>query len=178
MLKLKLSILLRTLYRYRLNTAIAVLGFSIALACAMVLLMKVYFSLSTDRQHANYDSIYRTVQHIKRGDGVQKVSSANYPMGEAIRAELPQALATSMIQFGENTVRQNALSGTPIKSKVAYAENSVFDIFSFDVLAAYSRTHTRQSYLLIKWLSSMGYPKIRHTLRSGQTYLLMAKPTS
>lgn len=135
MLKLKLSILLRTLYRYRLNTAISVLGFSIALACAMVLLMKVYFALSTDRQHAYYDRIYRTVQHIKRGDGVQKVSSANYPMAEAVRQELPQAEATSMVQFGEYTLRQSADLGTPIKSNVAYAENSIFDIFSFEVLA-------------------------------------------
>lgn len=135
MLKLKLSILLRTLYRYRLNTAISVLGFSIALACAMVLLMKVYFALSTDRQHAYYDRIYRTVQHIKRGDGVQKVSSANYPMAEAVRQELPQAEATSMVQFGEYTLRPSADLGTPIKSNVAYAENSIFDIFSFEVLA-------------------------------------------
>ncbi|MEQ9299198.1 MAG: FtsX-like permease family protein [Cyclobacteriaceae bacterium] len=135
MLKLKLSILLRTLYRYRLNTAIAVLGFSIALACAMVLLMKVYFALSTDRQHAYYDRIYRTVQHIKRGDGVQKVSSANYPMAEAVRQELPQAEAASMVQFGEYTLRQSANSVTPIKSNVAYAENSIFNIFSFEVLA-------------------------------------------
>ncbi len=135
MLKLKLSILIRTLYRYRLNTAISVLGFSIALACAMVLLMKVYFALSTDRQHANYDRIYRTVQHINRADGVQKVSSANYPMAEAVRQELPQAEAVSMVQFGEYTLRNSATSDAPIKSQVAYAENTIFDIFSFEVVA-------------------------------------------
>ncbi len=134
MLKLKLSILFRTLYRYRLNTAISIIGFSIALACAMVLLIKAYFALTTDNHHVNYDNVYRTIQHIKRGDALQKVSSANYPLADAIRAELPAAKAVSMVQFEERTLRIDG-SETTLRSNVAHAENELFDILSFEVLA-------------------------------------------
>jgi putative ABC transport system permease protein len=125
MFKNYLKIALRSLWKNRLFTGINVLGLSLGLACATVLILFVQRSITFDQFHKDTDQIYFVQMEGKDGRYNQTV----YPILGQLLKTYPEMETGTHIQ-GWNNAWIN-YNGKDIQQDTKYVEDSFFDIFSF-----------------------------------------------
>lgn len=110
-----------------------IVGFSIGLGAFLLVVFFVADELSYDRYNAHHDRIYRVDTDLKYGDVVSAFALAAPPVAKALRTtfeEVETAVRLSPalgLQFrkGNELIREDG---------VLYADESLFDVFSFYVM--------------------------------------------
>ena len=69
MIRSYLRLALRQFSRNKMYKMINILGLSIGISCALVIFAYIHFELSFDKQHLNYDKVFRITEVIKGADG-------------------------------------------------------------------------------------------------------------
>lgn len=134
-----LKIAWRNILKNKGYTAINILGLAIGLAACLLISLYVYDELSFDRFNVKADRIYRINDEIKFGGNHLELAVVGTIMGETAKQELPAI---------ENFTRLRWYGGLLIKKgneiiregDVAWAESSLFDLFSFPVISGDPKT--------------------------------------
>ena len=126
--------LLSVLRRFKMATALNVLGLSVAFAAFLIIMMQVDFDRNFDRSHPGYDHIFRMEVDNSPGDERQAVICR--PLIEAFAASSPHILGVAYSNLPERMFFSVEANG----GKHVYMESSVTvspgfaGVFTFDML--------------------------------------------
>lgn len=126
MFSTSLKITLRTLYREKLYTLINLSGLAVGISCCLILGLYLRSELTYDQHHLNHKNIYRVAQ----GDG----AITSPALGPLLAQDFPEIKA--FVRF--RGARQSTLISQGDQAyywdRTYTTDNSVFDIFTHDVL--------------------------------------------
>lgn len=148
MLKSYFVIALRNLARNKVYTFINVMGLSIGLACAMLIILYVKDEVSYDRFHANAPHLYRVATQMVNADGKpgRKEGNTGYLQGPRFAANIPGIQAFVRVQSG----REDIKSGTEITSHdLLRVDSNFFSVFSFPLLQGSARTCLQDPHSIV-----------------------------
>ena len=139
-----LNTVLRGIWKYKTFSAINIMGLAIGITCCLLILLYVQYEFSYDRYHENTERIYRVSLHgVLAGNEINAVTSP-YPMAAALAREFPEVESTTRLRafFLDMLV---SLGDTAYQEKEIYhADQSFFDVFSYEFLAGDSSTALNQ----------------------------------
>jgi putative ABC transport system permease protein len=131
MLKNYYKVAVRNILKYKLFSAINILGMTIGITSCLMIILYVTHELSYDKFHADADRIYQVGLNGKIGGQDIRVSNTCPPMAEALVADIPEVEAATRIAqaFGQPVVR----NGEKIFSeeKVFYVDSNFFEFFGY-----------------------------------------------
>ncbi|GGH38924.1 ABC transporter permease [Dyadobacter endophyticus] len=125
MLKNYFKIAFRTLWKNRLFTAINVLGLSLGLASAGVLILFIQRGITFDTFHKDNDRIY----FVQTADATSRYNQTVYPILDQMVKTFPEIETGTHVQ-GWNDVWLNH-NGKDLQRRTKYVDSAFFDIFSF-----------------------------------------------
>ena len=133
MLKHIIRITLRNIARSKLYAFINILGLSLGIACAILIILFISEELRYDRFHADSDRLYRVYYEAERMDG----SLARSPMvpmimGDELRSNYPEIVYKSVWYPFNSDVR---LGEEWVQEMIHMVDSSFLRMFSFDVLS-------------------------------------------
>jgi putative ABC transport system permease protein len=116
---------MRSAKKTSVNSIIHILGFSIGIACFIIILLWVQNELSYDNFHKNGDDLYRVL--------VSQSSATFAPLAQALRDELPEAVDAAryrpiggrLLKYGDKALNKN---------RFCVVDPSFFRMFSFSFI--------------------------------------------
>jgi putative ABC transport system permease protein len=147
MLKNYLKVALRNIKRQKGYAFINISGLAIGMAACLMILLWVHDELNFDAYHEHADRIYRLTIDANLGTHMKAPVSPT-PAGPAIVQEFPEVL---------QTVRLTRPNRSPVivddkeyfEENVAFADNSIFDVFSFPFLEGDPKTALTTAYTAV-----------------------------
>lgn len=133
----------RTLAHNKVYSLINVIGLSIGLAAAMLILLYTKDEVSYDQFHANNPNIYRITNKYISPEGKQVGSMGNtgYVAGPKFAAGVPEIRAFVRYHGHRNDIKR----GNEIKSQEIFrADSSFFSLFSFPLLSGNPKTALKE----------------------------------
>jgi putative ABC transport system permease protein len=132
MLKNYFKIALRNLGKNKLLSFVNISGLAIGLACVVLILLFVKDEWSFDKFHKNGKDIYRLVQTTTDTAGKENRSgNTGVPHGPLFSAAIPEIESYCRIKGWPMTTKKGSEG---IKATVLFADPSIFNIFSIDVV--------------------------------------------
>ncbi|QJW89669.1 FtsX-like permease family protein [Spirosoma taeanense] len=139
MLRNYFTIAWRTLAHNKAYSLINVVGLSIGLAAAMLIMLYTKDEVSYDRFHTNNPNIYRITSRQITPGGVQESVAGNtgYFQGPTFTAGIPAIRAFVRFQGHQNDMKQ----GNEVKSQQVFlTDSNFFSVFSFPLLSGNPKT--------------------------------------
>jgi putative ABC transport system permease protein len=140
MIKNYVTVAIRTIMKYKMFSAINILGMTIGITSCLFIALYVSHELSYDRFHADADRIYQVGLNGRIGGQDIRVASTCPPMAEALVNDIPEVESSMRIakMFGRPVVRQ----GEKIFSedKVFFVDSNFFDFFGYRLKAGDPKT--------------------------------------
>jgi putative ABC transport system permease protein len=138
----------RSLRKNKTFTILNIAGLSIGLACSLLIALFVLDELSYDRFNTQADHIYRIDEQVKFGD-------FNYN-GAWVPAIMGPTFAKDFDEIGQYT-RLKSSEGVVIRKgkeniredRAVYADSSLFDVFTFNMIAGNSKTALKEPHSLV-----------------------------
>jgi len=130
---------LRNLQRNKIYSFTNIIGLSLGLACAMLIVLYVKDEVSYDRFHKNVNRVYRVTMESKKPDGspATKQPYTGYLQGPRFTAGIPEIKAFVRYQEYYKDIK----AGTEIQSQqIFYVDSSFFSVFSFPLLSGNPNT--------------------------------------
>jgi putative ABC transport system permease protein len=134
MLKNYLTVAFRNILRHKVYSVINIAGLAVGMACTVLILMWVQHEFSFDHYHENVDKIYRLASNWDLGKWQGLYAISNHAVGPTMQKDYPEIVNACRFR----PIRSGAV--TQYKNKkfreeeIFYADNSVFDIFSFPMV--------------------------------------------
>ena len=128
MLKSFVLIALRNIQKYKTFTAVNVIGFVIALTSCIFITLFVLDELNHDQFHKNAAQIYRVRQKIEL---FGFSPSTSWLLAEKLVTDFPEIKAAARIQSMNDPIHFKSGEQLIKESHYLFADNSIFDIFSF-----------------------------------------------
>jgi putative ABC transport system permease protein len=142
-----LKVALRNIKRQTGYSLINVAGLAIGMTCCILILLWVQDELSHDRYHDNADRIYRLCLDANIGTQLRApVTMA--PAAPAMISEFPEVADAARIASPER-VSVEYQNRTFQEDDVGYADNSIFDIFTFPFVSGAPRTALAAPYSVV-----------------------------
>ncbi|MCP4704680.1 MAG: ABC transporter permease, partial [candidate division Zixibacteria bacterium] len=130
MLKNYLKIAFRNIVRSKGYSFINLAGLAIGMAVCILIMIWVLDELSFDRYHANSDRIYRLATDATMSENNMLIALSNAPSAPALVNDFPEITAATRLYFqGNMPVQYKDAKFT--ENNVLYADNSIFEVFSF-----------------------------------------------
>lgn len=138
----------RSLRKNKTFTILNIAGLSIGLACSLLIALFVLDELSYDRFNSGADHIYRIDEQVKFGD-------FNYN-----GAEVPAIMGPTFIKDFNEIEQYTRFKNSPgiiirkgseniREDRVLYADSSIFDVFTLDMIAGDKRTALKEPHSLV-----------------------------
>ncbi len=126
----------RNLIRNKTSTFIHVLGLSIGLVSTMMILFYVDFEESYENMHANAKNIYRITVDVYNGNEFVLNDSQTYQLlGQELTEQMPEVLGYfRMFPMEPLEFKSTSTDVKSYESKVYFADESMLDIFSFNMV--------------------------------------------
>ncbi|HEY4325375.1 MAG TPA: ABC transporter permease [Mucilaginibacter sp.] len=125
----------KTSFRYFLSNKtfsfINIIGLTTGICVCFFALLYVQFELSRDSYNTKADNIYRLVTDVKTPVGIT-YESTPAPMGPAMQSSFPEVKEMARV-FMDDMILQSTPQNA-FKEEVAYADSSVFKVFSWPLL--------------------------------------------
>src|ERR1700743_1730961 len=125
----------KTTFRYFWNhktfSLINIIGLATGICVCFFALLYIHFELNHDTYNKQADNIYRLVTDVKTSSGIN-YESASTPMGPAIKTAFPEVKEAARFFMDDMVLQSNPNNAT--KEEVAYADSSVFKIFTWPLL--------------------------------------------
>ncbi len=132
MYKNYLKIALRNLVKHKGYSAINIIGFSIGMACSILIALFIFDELSFDRHNEKADRIYRV--GAKFGVDRFKIAFTAPPMAEAMMDDFPEIeYAVRMSLWPRNVIVSNS-DKRFVEKKIIYADSSIFNVFTIPLI--------------------------------------------
>jgi len=130
-----LKIALRNLQKHKLHSSINITGLALGMAATIIIASYVFFELSYDKHHKNYDDIYRiySIISLPNGESVEGPSTIG-TVAPLIPEQIPEVTSSvRMTSFREIEIRYKDKQFS--NDKLLWADSCFFDIFSCDFIA-------------------------------------------
>ena len=124
-------------------------GLAIGMAAFMMIMHYVRFERSYENFHVNGDNIFRVTLDIYKGTEFVTADTEMYaPVGPMLKQKFPEVLEfVRLYDAGNREVKNKGKAF--YEDRVFLADPSVFDIFSFQVLAGDARTALREPFQVV-----------------------------
>lgn len=134
MIKNYLLSLYRNITRNKFYSALNIVGLSIGLAAAILILLYVQDELSYDKYHENHEQIYRIESHFNISNKDDYFAIVPIPMGPALKLEFPEV--KDFVRFmdaGSNTLfRYN--DKEYYEDHFVFTDSTIFDVFTHQLI--------------------------------------------
>ena len=148
MLKNYFKTAFRNLQRNKVYSSINILGLSLGLACAMLIILYVKDEVSYDRFHKDFSQIYRIGMKRIKPDGSMDGQSGitGYFQGPRFTAGIPEIKSFLRLQGNQIDIK----TGTEIRSQeIVYVDSNFFSVFSFPLVSGNPKTALREPHSLV-----------------------------
>jgi putative ABC transport system permease protein len=147
MLKNYLKIAFRSLKKHKGYSFINISGLAIGMAVCILILMWVLNELSFDLYHEKVDHICRVTMDIELGSTLHTPVTLT-AAGPALVRDFPEVITASRI---DPPNRASVKYGDKLfqEARVGYAENAIFDIFTFPFVSGDPRTALEAPYSIV-----------------------------
>ncbi len=148
MLRNYVKIAMRNLARYKVYSLINIAGLAVGIACCVLIFLWVYNELSFDRYHENADNIYRLRTDADFGGLVLDMPKFSPPAADYLVNNYPEVLqATRFYRMDKTPVKYG--TNQFYEERVFFADNSVFDMFSFPMVKGDPRSALATAYSVV-----------------------------
>jgi putative ABC transport system permease protein len=150
MLKNYLKITLRNIKRNKAFSFINITGLAIGMACCLLIVNYIVFESSYDSFHENANNIYRVNTLLEIGGRGGNLASTNHPIGDYLRDhydEVKHSARLRRFKYGQTLVTYN--EDRFFESGVYYADNSVFDVFTYPMLVGDPKTALKSPHSVV-----------------------------
>ncbi len=148
MLKNYFKTAFRNLVKNKFYTSINIIGLAAGLATCLLITLYVLDELSYDRYNVNADRICRVNNEIKFGDNYLDLAVVPSLMGSTMVREMPQVEQyTRLRRYGGFLVKKG--NENINEGKVAYADSTLFDVFTLPVIAGNPKTALKGYHSLV-----------------------------
>jgi len=148
MLKNYLKITLRNIKRQKGYAFINFTGLTIGITSCILILIYILFELSYDKYHENTGRIFRLCADANLGGNVMRVPISNYPSAPTLRREYPEVLNTARFEsMPKITVQHESVQF--FEEGIFYADSSVFNIFTFPMIAGDPNSALATAYSVV-----------------------------
>lgn len=122
----------RALLRYKIYSFINIIGLSLGLAFAMLIILYVRDEVSYDAFHSKGSQIYRVDRQLIRPDGSTRNSGyTGYFQGPRFAAQVPEVQGFVRLEQGQVDIK----TGSDIQSQlISLVDSNFFSVFSFPLL--------------------------------------------
>jgi putative ABC transport system permease protein len=144
-----LKIALRNLKKHKGYSFINIAGFAISMACCVLIILYIYSELNYDRYHENADRIYRLGTNFDVGKMHAKAAVSNHPIGPTLSRDYPEVLNAARIRPYMPRTLVEYKEKQFFEDKIFYADNSVFDVFSFPMIRGDRKSALATAYSLV-----------------------------
>ncbi|HEY6899960.1 MAG TPA: FtsX-like permease family protein [Puia sp.] len=122
----------RNLKKNKLNAVVNMLGLTVAFTCCILLFLTVNREFSYDDFQANRSRLYKVYNISYAPNGDEKDDAMSYPMGPALKADVPGIEGVTSIMDAGGTLRYK---DKEVDKSVRLVDNDFFRLFSFPVVA-------------------------------------------
>ncbi len=129
MLKNYFKISLRNFLRHKGYSFINLAGFSIGMACCLLIFVHVRHELSYDKYQRDVERIYRIVQDIRSQTSSRDFAYVSPMVGPTLKAEYPQVETAARAIPASNRLVKQEMS-VFYEDRFMYADQELFDIFT------------------------------------------------
>src|SRR5688572_17840962 len=137
----------RNLVKSKLYSFINIAGLSVGIAACILIFLYVQYELSYDKYHVKATRIYRLTEilHLPKEDRSQAVTSAI--MAPTLQTKFPEIQKTVRFTFSSRvlSLKERKFYDT----KIVYADSTLFDIFTFPMVAGDSKTSLTSPYSIV-----------------------------
>ncbi|MFZ5980780.1 MAG: ABC transporter permease [Candidatus Zixiibacteriota bacterium] len=134
MLRNYVKVAWRSICRHKIYTFINITGLAIGMACCILIMLWVIDELSFDRFHEKADRIVRIYHDLSIGGSTRRGATISAPMGPAMVEELPE-VSDAVRLSNASRVHCQYKDKEFFEENVFYADNSVFNVFGFPLIA-------------------------------------------
>ena len=159
MIKTYFKIAIRSLLKNKLGTGINLLGFSVGLAVAMLILTYVHHEMSYDTFHEHSERICRiNVSMDINGDSKIGNITPNI-LGPKLKEEIPEVVAQFRMTSTFNNLSTLVIDDRQVKVDNFFsADSTIFDVFSFKFIKGYPGNLLKQGEdVLVSRKTAMKY---------------------
>ena len=149
MLNNYLKVAVRNILRHKIYTTINITGLSVGMACTILILLWVQYELSYDRYHENADQIYRLGLKLQTSKIKESIASNGVPAGPIFEKRFPEVLKACRFRKEESIAVVQYKERKFFEEHIFYADNSVFDIFSFTMISGDPKSALETAYSVV-----------------------------
>ena len=134
MFKNYLKILMRNMRKHKDYSLINLFGLTLGMATCILILLYVRYEFSWNKSYLNSDRIYRIQQKVLFKDHQDIYTQTGYPLAQELKRYIPEIEEETVMRevWGEYLSTSDEL--TFWETRGYYAHNSVFKVFSFQML--------------------------------------------
>jgi putative ABC transport system permease protein len=137
MLRNYFKIALRSLWRHKLYSSINIIGLAVGLAACLLMSLYVRHELTYDSFHTKADRIVRITSFLKTPDAPMSLANSPALLAPFLNLNYPEVEKAVRFQSVAATIQhETKLFNEP---DVYYAEQAVFDVFSYQFVAGSSQ---------------------------------------
>ncbi len=150
MFKNHLKIAWRSLRKQPFFTFLNTFGLAVGMAGGLLICLYIYDELSFDSMFSDADRIHRINADIKFGGAAVESAETPAPMAAAIKNDFPQIEMVARIRDrGSALVRRSNTEGNTKELGVAFADNTVFEMFGVDLIVGDKNTALKEPNTLV-----------------------------
>ncbi|MEO6187327.1 MAG: ABC transporter permease [Ginsengibacter sp.] len=138
----------RNLIKSKFYTSINIAGLAVGIATCLLILLYVMDELGYDRYNVKAERIYRANNEIKFNGNYLNLAQAPALMGLAMVNEMPQVENYTRISWYGSFLVKKGNEDIP-EERVAYADSSLFDVFTLPVIAGDAKTALKEYHSLV-----------------------------
>ena len=138
----------RSLLKNKFYTSINIIGLAVGLATCLLIMLYVLDELSYDKYNVNAARIYRVNNEIKFNGNYLDLAQVPAVMGPTMLREMPQVQqyvrinwhGSFLVKKGDENIQEQ---------RVAYADSTLFDVFTLPVIAGDAKTALKDYHSLV-----------------------------
>ncbi len=138
----------RSLRKNKTFSILNIAGLSIGLACSLLIALFVLDELSYDRFNTRADLIYRIDEQVKFGDFNYHGAWTPAVLGPSFARDFNQIEQYTRIKSSPGVVIRKG-SENIREDRVAYADSSLFDVFTINMIAGNEKTALKEPHSLV-----------------------------
>jgi len=138
----------RSLSKNKTFATLNVTGLSIGLACSLLIALYVVDELSYDRFNAHADQIYRIGEQVRFGDFNYNGAEVPGIMGPTFARDFKQIEQYTRFKLSPGVVIRKGNENIR-EDKVVYADSTLFNVFSLEMIAGNKETALREPHSLV-----------------------------
>ncbi len=148
MLRSYITTAYRNLIKNKFYSSINIFGLALGIACCVLIFAYIGYELSYDGYHKNVDSIYRIVSKRTVSGQTSELARSPAPVGPTMVEELPEVI--NAVRFSPTVKRVFAYQDkTFFEEGVLYVDQSVFDVFSFEMIEGDPKTALEVPFTMV-----------------------------